>query len=102
MAKLEKTGLPFAPIAKPEELFDDPHLNAGGGLVEVTVPDGDGAGSKARLPALPLEMSGERFGLRRDVPSAGEHTAEVLREAGYSDEEIDQMYDDGVAATPGG
>ena len=33
MAKLEKTGLPFAPIAKPEELFDDPHLNAGEGLL---------------------------------------------------------------------
>jgi crotonobetainyl-CoA:carnitine CoA-transferase CaiB-like acyl-CoA transferase len=33
MAKLEKTGLPFAPIARPEDLFDDPHLNASDGLV---------------------------------------------------------------------
>jgi crotonobetainyl-CoA:carnitine CoA-transferase CaiB-like acyl-CoA transferase len=101
MAKLEKTGLPFAPIAKPEELFDDPHLNAGDGLVEVTVPDGAGAGSKARLPALPLEMNDRRFGLRKDVPRAGQHTAEVLREAGYSQDEVDALFEDGVAAAPG-
>ncbi|MEJ2604234.1 MAG: CaiB/BaiF CoA-transferase family protein [Gammaproteobacteria bacterium] len=98
MAKLEQTGLPFAPIAKPEEMTDDPHLNAGDGLVEVTVPDGECAGTTAKLPALPLEMGGERFGLHEDVPRQGQHTAEVLRELGYADEEIDALYERGLAA----
>ncbi|MEO8444271.1 MAG: CaiB/BaiF CoA-transferase family protein [Gammaproteobacteria bacterium] len=88
MAKLEKTGLPFAPIARPEELFDDPHLAASDGLVPVTVADGPRAGHKTRLPALPLEMDGKRFGVHRDVPRAGQHTREVLAEAGYGSKEI--------------
>jgi crotonobetainyl-CoA:carnitine CoA-transferase CaiB-like acyl-CoA transferase len=84
MAKLEKTGLPFAPITRPEELFDDPHLMANNGLLPLTVTDGALAGQKTRLPALPLEMDGERFGVQRDIPRAGEHTREVLEEAGYT------------------
>ncbi|TVQ44634.1 MAG: CoA transferase [Gammaproteobacteria bacterium] len=91
MAKLEQTGLPFAPIAKPEEMFDDPHLNAGGGLVEITVPNGEHAGEKARLPALPLEMAEQRFGLHHDVPRQGQHSHEVLAELGYSDADIAAM-----------
>ena len=98
MARLEQTGLPFAPIAKPEEMFDDPHLNAGDGLVEVTVPGGEHAGETAKLPALPLEMAGERFGLHHDVPRQGQHTAEVLGELGYADEEIARLFESGLAA----
>jgi len=96
MDKLEATGLPFAPIAKPEELFDDPHLNASGGLLEMTVTDGVRAGEKARLPALPLEMDGRRFGIRRDVPRQGQHTREIMAEVGYSDEEIDALIGEGA------
>ena len=91
MAKLEKTGLPFAPITKPEELFDDPHLAANHGLLPLTVTDGPRAGQKTRLPALPLEMGGERFGVHRDVPRAGEHSREILREAGYTDAEAQDL-----------
>jgi crotonobetainyl-CoA:carnitine CoA-transferase CaiB-like acyl-CoA transferase len=91
MAKLEKTGLPFAPIARPEELFDDPHLAASNGLLPLTVTDGARAGEKTRLPALPLEMDGERFGVHRDVPRAGEHTRELLREAGYSEASVSEL-----------
>ena len=40
VARLERTGLPFAPIGKPEDLFDDPHLLASGGLGDVTLEDG--------------------------------------------------------------
>jgi crotonobetainyl-CoA:carnitine CoA-transferase CaiB-like acyl-CoA transferase len=91
MAKLEKVGLPFAPIARPEDLFDDPHLKANAGLLPITVTDGPRAGHVTQLPALPLEMAGARFGVQRDVPRAGQHTREVLREAGYSDAEIDAL-----------
>lgn len=99
MAKLEASGLPFAPIARPEELFDDPHLNAGGGLLPFTVTDGERKGQQSKLPALPLEMDGQRFGLRHPVPRAGEHTREVLAGAGYSGEEIEQMLAAGVVTT---
>ncbi len=91
MAKLEKTGLPFAPITKPEELFDDPHLAASNGLLPITVTDGPRAGEKTRLPALPLEMDGARFGIHRDVPGAGEHTRELLREAGYTEAQVQEL-----------
>jgi len=95
MAKLEKTGLPFAPIARPEDLFEDPHLNAGGGLVPFTVTDGEFAGQQAKLPALPLEMDGERFGLHQPVPRAGEHSREVLREYGYDEAAIEALLEAG-------
>jgi crotonobetainyl-CoA:carnitine CoA-transferase CaiB-like acyl-CoA transferase len=98
MEKLEATGLPFAPIAKPEELFDDPHLAASQGLLEITVPDGKRAGERVRLPALPMEMDGHRFGVHQDVPRAGQHTREVLVQAGYSDDEINVMIDQGVVS----
>jgi crotonobetainyl-CoA:carnitine CoA-transferase CaiB-like acyl-CoA transferase len=98
MEKLEATGLPFAPIARPEELFDDPHLAASQGLLEITVPDGKRAGERVRLPALPMEMDGHRFGVHQDVPRAGQHTREVLVQAGYSDDEINGMIEQGVAS----
>ena len=96
MDKLEKTGLPFAPIAKPEELFDDPHLNASAGLLPVTMTDGERAGDEASLPALPLEMANRRFGVHRDLPRAGQHTREILAGAGYSEAEIAVMIDAGA------
>jgi len=98
MDKLERTGLPFAPITRPEDLFDDRHLAAAGGLVELTLTDGDRAGQTTRLPALPLAMNDRRFGLRQDLPRAGEHSRVVLRELGYSDQAIDEMLAGGRVA----
>ncbi len=96
MDKLEKTGLPFAPITKPEQLFEDPHLAASGGLLPVTVTDGERKGAKTRLPALPLAMDGQRFGVRLDVPRAGQHSREILAQAGYSTSEISALISAGV------
>lgn len=84
IAKLEAIGLPFAPIARPEDLFDDPHLGNGDGLVEVTIPDGD----KTVLPALPIAFDDRRLPRRHDIPLAGEHGPAILREAGYQDTDI--------------
>lgn len=92
MQKLETTGLPFAPITRPHDLFDDPHLNADGGLIEVTLD----SGGHAKLPALPIEMDGERLGLRRDLPGIGEHTDDVLAGLGYSAEDIAALRQDAI------
>jgi len=96
MDKLDASGLPFAPITRPDELFDDPHLNAGAGLVPFTVTDGERKGYETKLPALPLEMNGHRFGLRLPVPRAGEHSREILAEAGYTGNEIEALLEAGV------
>jgi crotonobetainyl-CoA:carnitine CoA-transferase CaiB-like acyl-CoA transferase len=87
MDKCELLGLPFAPIAKPEDLFEDPHLNASGGLAPVTLVNG----KRTKVPILPIEMDGARFGTRLDVPKVGEHTREVLAELGYAAGAIDQL-----------
>jgi crotonobetainyl-CoA:carnitine CoA-transferase CaiB-like acyl-CoA transferase len=94
--RLQNAGVPFAPINRPADLFEDPHLNAAGGLVEVTIRGGKNDGEKVKLPAIPLEMDGEKFGLRRDLPTEGEDTSEVLQEIGYSDQEISRMIGAGL------
>ena len=76
MAKCETLGLPFAPIGEPWDLFDDPHLTASGGLLPLTMMDG----RTVNLPAFPLAMDGERLALRHDVPTLGQHNAEILEE----------------------
>jgi crotonobetainyl-CoA:carnitine CoA-transferase CaiB-like acyl-CoA transferase len=94
MTKLEACGLPYAGVGRPADLFDDPHLLASGGLLDVTIPGGD----PIRLPALPIQMDGHRFGVTRDIPSQGQDIAEVLQEAGYSDIEIDELMAQGVVS----
>jgi crotonobetainyl-CoA:carnitine CoA-transferase CaiB-like acyl-CoA transferase len=84
IVRLEKAGLPFAPIARPEDLFDDPHLRAGGGLVGTTLPDG----RVTHLPVLPLELGAGRSTQMRTLPGVGEHTAMILAELGVSAEEL--------------
>ncbi|WP_138378876.1 CaiB/BaiF CoA transferase family protein [Luteithermobacter gelatinilyticus] len=97
MDKLEHMGLPFAPISRPEEMFDDPHLTQSGGLVELTIPDGE----KTRLPALPLEMNGRKFGVRHDLPQIGEQSYDVLKAAGLDEERIRDLADRGVVKLAG-
>ncbi len=94
MDRCEKLGLPFAPIAKPEDLFDDPHLNASRGLTPVTLNNG----VKTKVPVLPIEMDGQRFGTRIDIPQVGEHTREVLKSVGYGDAEVDGLISGKVVA----
>jgi crotonobetainyl-CoA:carnitine CoA-transferase CaiB-like acyl-CoA transferase len=87
----ERAGLPYAPIARPEALFDDPHLAATGGLAEVRLTEGPRAGQTARAALLPFTMGGQRLGVREQPPEAGEHTDELLAEIGYSGEAIAAM-----------
>jgi crotonobetainyl-CoA:carnitine CoA-transferase CaiB-like acyl-CoA transferase len=94
-AKLEAMGLPFAPIAKPWDLLDDPHLNANGGLVPTLT-----GGKTIHVPALPLEFDGERLAKRSDPPQIGEHGMELLRELGCSPAEVERLLGDRVVAFP--
>ncbi len=96
MDLLDQAGVPFAPINTPSDLFDDEHLNEAGGLLDVTLPDGDKAGVTASLPALPIEVSGDKFALRIDLPKAGEHARSVFGDLGLDPREIDDLHAAGV------
>lgn len=92
--RLEAVGLPFAPIVRPDELFDDPHLNESGGLVEVTIPKR----GPALLPALPIELNDERLPLRRDVPDADADGDAILMELGFQPAEIQSLRARGITS----
>lgn len=87
VARLEGTGLPFAPIGRPEDMFDDPHLNAAGALEPVTLPDG----TETRLPALPIAMKDKRVGSAAVLPEPGADTRRVLESIGMSSAEMDRL-----------
>jgi crotonobetainyl-CoA:carnitine CoA-transferase CaiB-like acyl-CoA transferase len=98
-ARFERNGLPYAPITRPQDLFDDPHLAATGGLTDVTVPaDASSAGHvvQTRVPLLPLTLGGERLGLRTPPPSVGEHTRALLAGLGYAEAEVAALVAAGV------
>ncbi len=72
--RLEAAGIPYAPIMRPEQLVEDPHLKESGGLVPMTTEDG----GLTEVVLLPLLMGGRRPGVRSALPSVGEHTQEIL------------------------
>jgi crotonobetainyl-CoA:carnitine CoA-transferase CaiB-like acyl-CoA transferase len=90
-ALFERHGLPFAPITRPHELLEDPHLCATGGLAPITLPDGKRAGETAQTVLLPLALDGERLGVRRSPPRLGEHSDELLTSLGYTAEQATQL-----------
>ena len=97
--RFEKVGLPYAPITRPHELFDDPHLLATGGLAPVTIAADNTSSGKdieTRAALLPLALNGERLRIRNAPPRIGADTIELLQSLGYSTAEIDSLRDQGI------
>ena len=83
----ERNALPYAPITRPQDLFDDPHLNATGALADIELPDG----RPTRTVLMPLTLDGQRPGVRMSAPRLGEHSAQILTGLGYSRDEIGRL-----------
>ncbi|MEM6584480.1 MAG: CaiB/BaiF CoA-transferase family protein [Pseudomonadota bacterium] len=90
ITKLDGSGLPFAPIGKPQDMFDDPHL-AQGGLEDVTLDNG----TAVRLPTVPLEMGGKRIGSPQELPMPGKDARSVLADLGYDTDAIEALISSG-------
>ncbi len=90
-ALMETHKLPYAPIRKPEELFDDEHLLATGGLADMVLPDGPHAGETSKATLFPFTMDGQRLGVRLSPPTLGEHTDVLLGDLGLTAEAIQAL-----------
>ena len=87
VAHCEAASIPFSPISRPEDLFEDPQLNEGGGLLEVDMPNG----KTVKLPKFPLEYGEALVEKRMNPPEIGEHTNELLQEIGYEQDQIESL-----------
>ena len=85
--RCEAYSIPFAPIAQPKDLFEDPQLNEGNSLMSITMKDG----SIAKLPKFPLEYNGTRIEKRNDPPKVGDATKELLLEIGIDQLQIEEL-----------
>ncbi len=85
--KLEQASVPYAPLRRPDQLLDDPHLKASGQLLAVPMEDG----RIGNLPKLPFTSNAYEFTLRRGAPGLGANTSEVLAEAGLGASEIEAL-----------
>jgi crotonobetainyl-CoA:carnitine CoA-transferase CaiB-like acyl-CoA transferase len=88
----DRIDIPFAPVAKPGDLFDDPQLNAFGRMLDIEFA----SGARAKIPRLPVEIGDHDFALRRQAPKIGEHTGEILAELGLTPAEIGALTKRGV------
>ena len=90
-AELMKTaaqaGIPYAPVTRPQDLFEDAHLSAADALAETRLPDG----RTGKLPKIPLRLDGRTFGLRNHPPAIGNGTRELLKMAGLDETEISEL-----------
>lgn len=93
--KCDEAGICFAPIARPEDLFEDPQLNHGGSLLETRFP----SGVHTKMPRLPVQVGNHDFSLRCNPPSGiGADGREILRDAGFEDEKIEEFLKQGILA----
>jgi crotonobetainyl-CoA:carnitine CoA-transferase CaiB-like acyl-CoA transferase len=92
----DRIDIPFSPVATPSDLFNDPQLNTRGRMLNVDFPNG----VQAKMPRLPIEIGDHDFGLQRQAPTVGEHTADILTELGLSKTEIADLQRRNIIAMP--
>ncbi len=93
-AKLDAADMAWAPVQTPAQVAADPQVMASGAIVQVE----DGEGGTFPSPASPARFPGADATVRPRSPTLGEHTREVLAEIGYSQEEIEAIFEAEAAA----
>ncbi len=80
----DRINIPFSPVRRPGDLFDDPQLNANGRMLDTRMPDG----KMVKLPSLPFEIDGKAPALRLQPPLMGQDTDDILASLGYTVEQV--------------
>ena len=96
LRSLKEADIPVAPLNSVDDIIDDPHLGESGFFVMTEHP----TEGRLRMMAAPGAWSRTQPGALRPAPRLGEHSVEILREAGYADTEIAAMIASGVTRTP--
>jgi len=96
LAALDAAGIPAGPVNRIGEMLADPHVLAREMVVETVHP----VAGPTRALGVPVKLSESPGSVRRPAPLLGQHTREVLREAGYRDAEIDALVAAGTALAP--
>jgi crotonobetainyl-CoA:carnitine CoA-transferase CaiB-like acyl-CoA transferase len=94
---LKEADIPVAPLNSVDDVIDDPHLDESGFFVMAEHP----TEGRLRMMAMPGAWSQTPPGALRPAPRLGEHSVEILREAGYGGAEIETMIASGVTRTAG-
>ncbi len=94
IGRCEAADIPFAPIARPEDLWEDPQLNLGGSLLFTTLPDG----TTTKLPKTPVQYGDAQVGLRTDPPQIGQDTLQILQTLGYTAGQIQELRQNNIIA----
>jgi crotonobetainyl-CoA:carnitine CoA-transferase CaiB-like acyl-CoA transferase len=96
LRRLEDAGVPAGPVLDVAQMHADPQALAREMIVETSHP----TAGEVKAIGLPIKFSDTPGGVHRPAPLFGQHSREVLREAGYSDAEIDQLAQQGAIQLP--
>jgi crotonobetainyl-CoA:carnitine CoA-transferase CaiB-like acyl-CoA transferase len=97
MERLDRLKIPFGPFNTPADLLEDPQMLVDGRLLDVQDTEG---GRTLSLPNLPFESTAYQKTIVREPPRTGEHTAEVLRELGYTEAAIQELVEQRIVNAP--
>ncbi len=88
LAAMEEARLPAGPVLSPQEVLEDPHIEAKGLFQPIDYP---GLDKPAPIMQTPVELSETPGEIRHRAPTLGEHTNSIMQELGYQQAEIDEL-----------
>jgi crotonobetainyl-CoA:carnitine CoA-transferase CaiB-like acyl-CoA transferase len=95
LSRLDALGVPFGPVKTVREFAEDPQAKHNRTIFDAEHPEA----GMMRYVRYPGHLSATPAALYRHPPRLGEHSAEILRDAGYSEEDIERLVSTGVIGT---